>query len=211
MSVGDNPDIVQKNKEDFASEMGISLNNVALQKQTHGDIVSIIDFPGYTGESDALISSQPCIGLAISSGDCCAIFLYDKEQEIIAGVHSGWRGTEKRILEKTLIKMQNSFGTIPNNIFAFIAPAISQANYEVGPEFADRFSRDYILEKEGKLFLDVTGTNRDMLRAFGIPNSQIEISDLCSYEMKDLLHSYRRDGAVSGRALGIIYRRRDNV
>jgi copper oxidase (laccase) domain-containing protein len=43
-----------------------------------------------------------------------------------------------------------------------------------------------------------------MLLDFGIPNDQIERSDLCSFENKALLHSYRREGQRSGRALGII-------
>ncbi len=211
MSVGDDRVTVQKNREDFASELGLSWNSVALQKQIHGDTVRVIDSPGYTGESDAIICAKPGVGLAVSSGDCCAIFLYDKGNNVIAGVHSGWRGTEQRILEKTLQELQNSFSTKPENLYVFVAPAISQPNYQVGPEVASRFSGEYISEKENKLFLDVTLANYDMLKAFGIPVPQIEISNLCTYEMNDLLHSYRRDGAVSGRAYGIIYRGSENV
>ncbi|MEK6553401.1 MAG: laccase domain-containing protein, partial [Bacteroidota bacterium] len=44
---------------------------------------------------------------------------------------------------------------------------------------------------------------KDELLNFGIQESNIEISSLCSYEEK-YLHSYRRDGKNSGRALGVI-------
>jgi copper oxidase (laccase) domain-containing protein len=39
---------------------------------------------------------------------------------------------------------------------------------------------------------------------FGLLKKNVQVSSLCSYEMRDLLHSYRRDGEISGRAFGII-------
>ena len=38
----------------------------------------------------------------------------------------------------------------------------------------------------------------------GIPEKNIELSGLCSYDENELLHSYRREGARSGRAYGVI-------
>jgi len=43
-----------------------------------------------------------------------------------------------------------------------------------------------------------------MLINFEIPKENIQLSNLCSYDVDHLLHSYRRDGAYSGRALGVI-------
>ncbi len=211
MSVGDDPATVQLNRENFARQLGLEWSQVALQKQIHSDKVAIVDAPGFTGESDAMLTDKKGLGLAASSGDCCAIFLYDRQHSMIGAVHSGWRGTEKRILTKALLQAKTHWNTEPENLFAYIAPAITWQNYEVGPEVALQFDEKYIISKEDRLYLDVTSANFDMLVQFGVPKSQIQVSSLCSYGMKDLLHSYRRDGAKSGRAYGLIYLRDENA
>ncbi len=69
----------------------------------------------------------------------------------------------------------------------------------------------YLLYDNQKIYLDLKSANADMLINNGIPISQIEVSELCTYEEKDLLHSYRRDGKYSGRAIGLIAMRKTNV
>ena len=86
----------------------------------------------------------------------------------------------------------------------FVGPSISQMNYEVGKDVAVLFDQKYLKLENGKIYLDVSGANVDMLLEFGIPKEQIEVSNLCSFAEKDLLHSYRRDGKQSGRSFGVI-------
>jgi copper oxidase (laccase) domain-containing protein len=62
--------------------------------------------------------------------------------------------------------------------------------------------------KEDKYLLDLKAANRDMLIEYGVKSDNIEVSNLCTFE-KEYLHSYRRDGKVSGRALGIIALKKD--
>lgn len=207
-SVGDKKEIVEENRREFFKELGLNPANVAYQKQIHSDIVKIIEKPGYAGLSDALITQVPEIALAISSADCAAIFIYDTKNKIIAAVHSGWKGTYKKILKKTLHLMFKNFHSNPKNLFAYIAPSISQKNYEVREDVASLFDSKYLKKIDSKIFLDIKKANEDMLIENGIPEKQIEISELCSYEEKNLLHSYRRDGKYSGRALGLIAMRK---
>lgn len=202
-TVGDNQENVIENRKAFFNAIGINYNQVVYQKQTHSDIITVTDKPGYVGESDALITSKKGIALAISTADCTPIFIYDEKKEIIAAVHSGWRGTEKKILQKTLIKLQQDFNSSANDLIAFIGPAISQKNYEVGIEVAEKFENKYVQEHLNKYYLDIVSANLDMLLNFGINVKQIEVSELCTYK-EEYLHSYRRDGNKSGRALGII-------
>jgi YfiH family protein len=119
-------------------------------------------------------------------------------------VHSGWRGTQKRILEKTLFSMSEKYSSRGENLYVYLGPSISQANYQVGQEVADLFEDKYINIIDDKFYLDVTLANYDMLLNFGIPKTQIQKSLICTYEMKELFHSYRRDGSKSGRTLGVI-------
>ncbi len=204
LSVGDDPNIVNENREAFFNELGLTTSQVALQRQIHSDIISIVEKPGLLGESDALITTKVNIGLAISTADCTPIFIFDSSKLIIAAIHSGWRGTEKKIVLKTLQKLVYEFGTKTDDLFVYVGPSISHRNYEIGPDVAELFNSDYVLKNNGKLHLDVLSANVDMLEEFGVPIDQIEISPYCSFKEKNLFHSYRRDGNNSGRHLGVI-------
>lgn len=203
-SVGDDEKLVLKNREYFALTLGLSYNQICWQAQTHSDIINIPSNTGKAGEGDAFITNKPGFVLAVSTADCTTIYLYEKAKKIIAVIHSGWMGTEKRIVEKTIQKMIAEFSAVPDNMYAYIGPTISARNYEVGLEFSSKFDKKYLTLIKNKFRLNLKLANFDMLKNSGIPEEQIEISDLCSFREKDLLHSYRRDGKISGRAWGVI-------
>ncbi|MGD8305939.1 MAG: peptidoglycan editing factor PgeF [Ignavibacteria bacterium] len=203
-NIGDDSKCVSKNREKFFNSLGLNQDTVAYQKQLHGDSISVIERGGDCGESDALITTRKNLGLAISSADCCAIFLYDPINEVIAAVHSGWRGTEKEILLKVLQKLSNDYNSVPGNLICYLAPSISRVNYEVGPEVADKFDLTYLQEHNEKFLLNIPQMNYDILLNYGVFEHKIQMSRLCSFEYKSLLHSYRRDGEKSGRSFGII-------
>ncbi len=202
-SINDNPERVLKNRKKFFENLGLQIENVAYQKQIHGDVIRYVEKGGFAGESDALATDKTNLGIAISTADCVAVFIYDEKENVIAGIHSGWRGTELKIVSKSLNYLKTKFNSKSENLFAFIAPSISQKNYEVGKEVAERFDEKYIRRKKGKFFLDVAKINYDMLVDFGIPKRQIEKSELCSYDT-EYLHSYRRDKEKSGRAFVVL-------
>lgn len=207
-SVGDNIETVNNNRRELFASIGLSEKSIALQKQIHSDIITYCDKPGMCGESDALITDKPGFGLAVSTADCAPVFIYDKKKKIIAAVHSGWRGTRQKITAKTLSKLISEFSCNPENMYAYIGPSISGNNYEVGEEVAAQFDPKYSKPLNGKFLLDVKLANFDMLISNGVPHKNIQVSALCTYELRGLLHSYRRDGLKSGRAFGIIALRR---
>jgi YfiH family protein len=203
-SVGDNETFVDENRKLLFDMLSLGTGNVALQKQVHSDKITYVDKGGYCGESDAMITDKPDIGLAISTADCTSIFLYDKKNKVIAAVHSGWRGTQQKILLKALQRLKDDFNSSAEEIIAYIGPSISQKNYEVGHEVAEQFESKHLIPKGDKFLLNVAGNNYDMLLDFGLTKENVQISHYCSYELDELLHSYRRDGLHSGRAFGII-------
>lgn len=203
-NVDDKKERVAENRKYFFDYIGINEENTAFQTQVHSDIIKITDEPGLPGESDALITNKPNLALAVTSADCAAIFIYDKSKKVIAAVHSGWKGTAKKILNKTLAILKDKYNSDPASLYVYMAPSISERNYQVGKEVAKKFNRKYLKRRWFKRYLDIKKANYDMLIEFGIPKDQIEISNLCSYEQLNLLHSYRRDGKKSGRALGVI-------
>lgn len=203
-SVGDDKAVVKENRQNYFNALGLAKEQIAFQNQIHSDKITYVNRGGNCGESDAMITDRPGLGLAISTADCTPIFIYDKINKVIAAVHSGWRGTEKRILFKTLLRLSEHFGSKPNNLIAYIGPSICQKLYEVGDEVAKLFDKKYLLPRKDKYFLNVSHVNYDIFLNFGIKKENIQWSYLCTMELAGLLHSYRRDGENSGRSLGII-------
>ncbi|MBE2281518.1 MAG: peptidoglycan editing factor PgeF [Ignavibacteriaceae bacterium] len=209
LAVEDEPETVLSRRKRWVESLGLNLEDCAIQKQTHGNKIRFVSSGGHKSESDAMITDTPGTGILISSADCPAIFLYDKKKKVIAGIHSGWRGTELKIVEKALNTLENAFSSKPENIYAYISPAISVSNYEVGAEVAEKFDRKYLFKlPTGKFLLDVPACNYDLLLNSGIPVKNIQASRLCTYELENLLQSYRKGGKISGRALGLIAIRR---
>ncbi len=203
-AVGDDEKIVEENRSALFSSMKLDGFRIHFQKQTHSDIVRIVNSDSVPEESDAMICSESKNALVIISADCTSIFIFDSVNKIIAAVHSGWRGTQKRILEKTLNFLFDKFNSSSKDLFVYMGPSISQANYQIGDEVAELFESKYLLKIENKFYLDVSFVNYDMLMDYGVPKNQIQKSTICTYEMNELFHSYRRDGEKSGRSLGVI-------
>lgn len=203
-AVGDDEKIVKENRSALFSYLKLEELNKHFQKQIHSDITRIVNSSSTPEESDAMICSENKNALFIIAADCVSIFIYNPHNKIIAAVHSGWRGTQKRILEKTLNILSNKFNSKGKDLFVYLGPSISQANYQVGEEVAVLFDDKYINKLYDKFYLDVALANYDILLDFGVPKNQIQKSSICTYEMSELFHSYRRDGEKSGRSLGVI-------
>lgn len=209
-SVGDEKEFVDSNRKLFFRELGLNEKMVSYQKQVHEDKISTVNSPGSCGESDALITTTKNLGLAISSADCPAIFFYDPLKKVIAAVHSGWKGTAKQILRKTFQKLKSDFNSDPSNLICYIGPSISKRNYEVGEEVASKFEKEFISINENKFYLDLVGANFKMLVDEGVSKANIQVSGLCTYEYESILHSYRREGVKSGRAIGVVAMKENN-
>lgn len=202
LSVGDDPEKVKARRNNFFITLGIE--HTVFQKQIHSNIIKYVDHEEYAGESDALITDRPGLGLLISAADCTSVYIYDYHKKVIAGIHAGWRGTRQDIVEKTITELIDNYKCSPGSMAAYIAPSICRDVYEVDADAALNFDEKYYITKGQKYLLDVPGKNYDALRYTGIPAENIQYSGLCTYQLKNLLHSYRRDGTVSGRSLGVI-------
>lgn len=203
-TVGDNPENVKKNRTTFFKKLNIDEKKVCFQKQTHSVNHNYVEVPYFFKDSDALYTDKKDIYLAISIADCIPIFLYEPEKEVIAGIHSGWKGTRDKILTLTLKTLIKKYDLNPQKIIAFIGPGISGENFEVGKDVWEMFPEEYRLQKNNKYYVDLKKNNYDQLINSGLLHTNIEVSPYCTYKEKEFFHSYRRDGALSGRMLGVI-------
>jgi YfiH family protein len=205
-SSGDCPDRVLKNREILCHAIGIEQKQVVLSHQVHGDSILLAREGGNYEGYDAHITNRRGVFLAVSIADCTPILLYDADHHAVGAVHAGWRGTAKSILYKTLLKMQETFGTTGEACFAFIGACISGEHYEVGEEVAAHFPTEVKRydDTRGKFLLDLKAANRLQLEAFGIPTAHIEISPHCTYKEHDRYFSFRHSKGKTGRMFALI-------
>jgi YfiH family protein len=150
-------------------------------------------------DTDALVSNEPGICIAVMSADCVPILLYDKKNSAVAAVHAGWRGTVAKILEKTLHEMNRLFGTTGEDLHAGIGPSVSIEAYEVGEEVAHEVIRNFEYHEqllvplyEKKFKLDLWNANKHQLIDFGVSPANIEISELCTVNHNHHFFSARK-------------------
>lgn len=214
---GDNPECVYENRSRLASLIDVPLQDLYIPYQTHGDKICILndDFIALPDNDkylslngvDALITDRKNICIGVTTADCVPVLIYDPAKHVLAAVHAGWKGTLAGIVQKTVVKMVETLGCLPQNMYAGIAPCISQKCFEVGEEVADAFREagfsmetiTYRNPDSGKEHLDLRLANKILLHEAGIPLPNIETNDRCTYSDSDLFFSARRQTIHSGR------------
>jgi YfiH family protein len=169
---------------------------MASLKQIHSGIVLAARGIGCAGEGDALLSNRPEIPVSIRTADCLPILLADRRTGAVAAVHAGWRGTVARIAPGAVARMQEDFGSRPEDLVAAIGPGIGGCCYEVGIEVARQFGRT----EAGRI--DLAAENRRQLEAAGLVD--IDIIDACTQCDAERFWSYRREGERAGRMISFI-------
>jgi len=142
----------------------------------------------------------------VLTADCVPVLLYDKEKEVIAAVHAGWKGTKAQIVFKTVQKMKEVYGSDPKDIIVGIAPSIGRCCYEVGEEVAQHFfdTPEGFDTKGSKYMLDLPYINEQQLLNASILEENIEMSNICTACEVEHFFSYRREQGCSGRFMSMI-------
>jgi YfiH family protein len=172
-------------------------------KQTHSDIVQIAEQGSLLGHGDALVSATPGLRVGVRTADCVPLLFVDPIHRVVAAVHAGWRGTTAEIGPKTLQRMQQTFGTDPEEVYAAIGPCISECCFQVGSEVATEFRR-WLADAEDRTHIDLVSVNVTQLQDSGVPKSQIDVSGMCTVCDPAQFHSFRRDKEASGRMVAAI-------
>ncbi|NUN69005.1 MAG: peptidoglycan editing factor PgeF [Bacteroidetes bacterium] len=204
-NVQDDPANVEENRRLFFGALGLTTDQVAFTSQQHTTDILTVSSPGQNDTCDALITASAGVFLAISIADCTPVMLYDPVRKVAAGIHAGWRGTAGRIVEGCIRRLQQEFGTVPHDLFAFIGPSAGVCCYEVGAEVAAQFPDQCVRPGavKGKFLLDVKKANVLQLLDNGVRNSNIEVHKDCTIHDRRY-HSHRRDGTGSGRMFAVI-------
>jgi len=207
---GDSEAIYSGFRKELAISCELDAGQLVFPRQTHSDGVVIVTSENVTDtidDTDALITNERGLFICVQTADCVPILLFDPVKKVVAAIHAGWKGTISKIAKKTIVQMTEKFGCNPADIVAGIGPSIHIHAYEVGPEVVEAveasFSNSPALLKpsmnEGKAYFDLWEANQTVLMESGIPEENIELMGLCSFEQADLFYSARRDGTDTGR------------
>jgi polyphenol oxidase len=189
-STSPDPNLVKLNRERVAKTMGVTFDQLYIPRQVHKDHVLKVDATTTADaleETDALITKDTNVCIAVMSADCVPILLYDKKNHVAGAVHSGWKGTVAHILTKTLQAMQHEFGTQGADVLAAIGPSVCQTSYEVGSEVIEAVRKSFsqsgaLLQPldNGKAKLDLWQANYVQLTDFDVRPENIEIANTCT-------------------------------
>src|ERR1035437_2138684 len=176
-------------------------------EQVHGTAVADADgavcqtqaCPESSRRADACIARRDGSVCVVMTADCLPVLLCDGQGAVVAAVHAGWKGLAAGVIEATVHAMK----VPPQNLMAWLGPAISQQAFEVGEEVRATFvdanqaaAAAFIPGPSGKYLADIYALARLRLNALGI--TQIYGGDRCTYRESEQFFSYRRDG-VTGR------------
>ena len=202
----DNPLHRAENRKRFCTELGFGTEALTGALQVHGTDILVSHTPGISEGYDAFITDQTGLLLAVGIADCTPVLIYDSRNHCIAAIHAGWRGTVNGIVQKTFALMSTTYGTAGADCFAYIGPCIDGCDFEVGDEVAEQFSPDFKTwdAGRGKFMVDLKKANAAQVRAFGIPESQVEISPFSTITHNADFFSYRAEGGTTGRMLAAI-------
>ena len=226
---GDSVEHIRQNRAALCSLLGIADDRLIMPHQVHDTVVATIDesFLGLSPAErqeklegvDALMTNLPGFCIGVSTADCIPVLLYDPVHQASAAIHAGWRGTVKRIVEKTVQQMTIAYGSQPSDLMAQIAPGIHLDSFEVGDEVYESFASEGFPMKQiskrypsdnnffnfhsslipSKWHIDLPECNSLQLLSSGISAANITVSPICTYEHHDLFFSARRFGIHSGR------------
>ena len=173
---------------------------------------------GNKTDADGLFGNKCNQNLWIYTADCMPIFFADKRKRNVAALHCGRKGLEKKIIKKMIRIFYNS-GTSRDDLLVAIGPAISKENYLVDQKTLKEFYRkaeknkktDNLkrieedlcfndsnhLKKQNLNQLDLKRFAYRQLLNENIPTTNIDISNLCTYELKNQFNSWRRNKTTS--------------
>ncbi|MEN9724700.1 MAG: hypothetical protein RLZZ98_209 [Pseudomonadota bacterium] len=172
--------------------------------QVHG--VEVVDAARCTcvPNADASFTHQKNVVCVTMTADCLPVLLCDKQATVVAAVHAGWRSLCDGVIEATIQNMQVK----PENLMAWLGPAIGPQAFEVGGEVRAAFiAKDAQSEIaftpegnkwRGDLYLIAKQrlANSGVIAVYG--------GGECTYSQAERYFSFRRDG-VTGRMASLIW------
>jgi hypothetical protein len=185
IGTGDEPQLVEQNRYIACEQLGLDATRLSFNRQVHSPTVHRAHTRGEPG--DGLWSDEPGLPMLAMSADCLPIAIARLDgARALAVVHAGWRGLSEGVVAAATAALGDGAKA------AMIGPAIGPCCYEVGPEVAELFDDDLVVDRK----LDLWNAAERALHAAGV--ARVERADLCTRCHPELFFSHRRDGRARG-------------
>ena len=204
--VGDEKSAVKTNRTLLVEKFNLPQAPLFLT-QTHSTRVIQLPYSGDNLEADAVYTNHSNQVCAVMTADCLPVLFTNKQGTEVAAAHAGWRGLCDGVLEETV----KCFQSVPQEIIAWLGPAIGPTAFQVGREVIEQFMAfDPIAEtaftadpnEEGKYLGNLYQIAKQRLNKLGI--TDISGGEYCTFNEKETFFSYRRDG-VTGRMASVVW------
>ncbi|GGB56348.1 peptidoglycan editing factor PgeF [Shewanella inventionis] len=209
LHVGDNQQHVLANRASLRQRLSLPAEPLWLE-QVHGvDVVNMAHLKPHEPtfdlpiKADASYSNKAGDVCAVMTADCLPVLLCNQQGTEVAAAHAGWRGLCAGVIEQTVAL----FNTPPNELMAYLGPAIGPQAFEVGAEVRDAFMQkhpqaaQYFMPHNNKYLADLPGIA--MLRLSHLGVTQVFNANVCTFTNPDYF-SYRRDHHT-GRMASLIW------
>jgi len=180
--------------------------------QVHGAAICDADAARERGSheprprADGAFARKPDTVCAVLCADCLPVLCTDVGGTVVAAAHAGWRGLAAGVLEAALAAVRAP----PENVLAWLGPAIGPRAFEVGADVLAAHCADdpgaeacFAPQRPGKWLGDLYALARRRLARSGL--RAIYGGGRCTFSEPDIFHSYRRDGALTGRMATLIW------
>lgn len=196
----DDPEAVRENRRRMIATLGLEPGRLAVPWQVHSAEAVTATGPWERMESphvDGVATATVGLAAAVTIADCCPILFADPKARVVAAAHAGWKGAIGGVLDATIARMEE-LGANRADITAALGPCIRQQSYEVGPEFAGRFTAEdpdnarFFAQgdKPGHSWFDLAGYVVSRLNAAKL--GQVDDVALDTYSDEQRFFSFRR-------------------
>jgi hypothetical protein len=201
--VGDDPEHVRANRTLLRAAAKLPSEPLWLE-QVHG--IHVVEHPGPAAlgvvqpRADAAVAFEPGRVCVVMTADCLPVVFADRSGTRVGVAHAGWRGLVGGVLEATVAALQAK----PDQLVAWLGPAIGPDAFEVGLEVRDAFiARDaanadaFVRNKAGRFQTDLYRLARHALARVGVHD--VCGGGRCTQREAAEFFSFRRDGGRTGR------------
>ncbi len=181
-----------ENRRIFLKGLGIDSGALVCAEQTHSSNVwyakkndlgkGALDHQEAIPDTDALITDEKRLPLAVFTADCLSVFLFDPHRPAVGIIHAGWRSTQANITTKAIHLMRREFNTKPQDLCVSFGPAIRACCYH----------------------LDLPRINKDQLLESGVKEENIFDPGVCTVCRIEEFFSYRQEKESAGRMISVI-------
>lgn len=202
--VGDVVDDVTANRAQLKRRLNLPAAPVWLNQVHDTQIVNAAEVTA-GDTADGSYTTQAGVVCAVLTADCLPVLLCNREGSKVAAAHAGWRGLANGVIETTLAALDSP----PENLMAWLGPAIGPQAFEVGAEVREIFMAHHPQavdafkpEPSGRWLADIYLLARQRLARQGV--TAVYGGGECTYTDAQRFYSFRRD-SITGRMASLIW------